>query len=146
MIENIVNIVQFIITAGGLIVNTVLDFRKKEVSLIIAAIMGSYGILWRIFTVTEFSLDMVFGLLPGIISLFIAGITKESIGYGDGWILLALGISIGGRNMIIICMVALFAAGICAFILIVFFRKDRKYQIPFVPFILLGYLCMILLS
>lgn len=125
---------------AGLGVNTILDIWKKEISVAVVLLMSVTGLFWRI-VYQDFSIvSLIWGLLPGMIGLLIAVITNESIGYGDVWMLLGLGFVLRGEEMLTLSMVALLAAGIWALVLICLFHKEKKYEIPFVPFLLIGYL------
>lgn len=84
------------------------------------------------------STDFLTGILIGTTALFLAWITREAIGYGDGVVLIALGILLGGSWCFTVVLTAVVASGLWALGLIVLFRKNRKYEIPFVPFLLGG--------
>lgn len=123
-----------------LIVNSYLDLRRREVSLFAAAVIAVAGIA-NIIIGRNFEFpEMFFGILPGTACLLFAYMSNESIGYGDAWMLLALGVVSGGEKMLLLSVIAVTAAGLCAMILLVFFHKGTKYEIPFVPFLLLGFI------
>ncbi len=144
--EGYLSMVLIAANVSGLVFNSISDLRTREISLTAAGITGACGLLCRVALLSDFSADAVLGLMPGLICLLLAKITRESIGYGDGWVLLGTGIGMGGQYMLSMCMLALFAAGLFALVLIVCFHKGRKYQLPLVPFLLLGYLCTLFVS
>ena len=131
-----------IITLIGLIVNTILDARSRRISLIAAGVTAACGLCWRLAEGSLLSWNVLLGLLPGVLWLLLAKATKESVGYGDAWVLLAAGIVLGGEDMFFMCTAAIFLAGVIALILLVFFHKSKKYQMPFLPFLMVGYLCV----
>lgn len=72
-------------------------------------------------------------LLPGLLALALGKIGKEQIGYGDGWLLLALGFWLDEQSLyqtvflgILFCCI-----GACC---------TRKKELPFVPFLAAAYL------
>ncbi len=131
-----------IITLIGLVVNTILDAKSRKISLVVAGITGACGLCWRLAEGSLLTWDVLLGLLPGMLWFLLARATKESVGYGDAWVLLAAGIVLGGEDMLYMCTAAIFLAGIIALILIVVFHKSKKYQMPFLPFLMVGYLCV----
>lgn len=85
---------------------------------------------------------MVLGLLPGIFMLILAWSTRESIGYGDGLVILGMGCFYALGEIMGIVMIAITIAGITALGLLVFGHKNRKSEFPFVPFLLGAHLVM----
>lgn len=77
---------------------------------------------------------------PGLIFLIAARITKEEIGYGDGFVLLILGICIGDIEIWEICKISIYF--ICVYTLIMVVRKKikRKDRIPYLPFLWIAHL------
>lgn len=132
------------LAVSGLAINSILDLRRKRISLLVTIFYGLLGVGYQIAT-DKIGGWMVVSLLPGLLALFLAKLTKEKIGYGDGFILLALGCYLNIEEMVLVSMVAVCFAGILALILLVFFHKNRDYAIPFVPFLLCGYVLEVLL-
>lgn len=124
---------------SGLLINGVLDLKTKQISLWVTTIYGAVGILWQIYFGTM-TWEFAFSLVPGILCLLAAWATKERVGYGDGYLLIATGCYLGWEDMLLLCMMAVISAGIWALILCVLFHKGKDYEIPFVPFMLIGYM------
>ena len=82
------------------------------------------------------------GLLPGIFMLILAWSTRESIGYGDGLVILCMGCFYALGEMMAIVIIAITIAGIAALGLLIFGHKNRKSEFPFVPFLLGAHLVM----
>ena len=126
-----------LVLISGLLFNSILDIRKKRVSVIVIIIMGvcavAYNFYYNLFTLPESLLSFV----PGIIMLILAFLSDESIGYGDGVLMLCLGLFAGMEEIFLICMLAVSVAGIMAMIFVFICHKRKDYEIPFVPFILL---------
>jgi leader peptidase (prepilin peptidase)/N-methyltransferase len=78
--------------------------------------------------------------IPGLFVLLFAKVSDESIiGCGDGWVLLCLGCFAAVADLINLCMVSLTCAGIAALFMLLVLKRGRRAQIPFVPFLLIGY-------
>ena len=131
-----------IITLIGLAVNTVFDTKSRKISLVVVGVTAFCGLCWRMGEGSLFTWEVLWGLVPGLLWFLLARVTGESVGYGDAWVLLAVGIVLGGSDTLLMCTAAVFLAGIIALVLLVFFHKNRKYQMPFLPFLMAGYLCV----
>lgn len=137
----IMKLYEGIITAIMLI-HSITDIKYKKVRLELSLVGIIIGILFIISDIWNGMIpyEKASGLLFGIVCLILGKITNEAIGYGDGIILIMLGLF---YNVTQICTVIFWAfsfAGIVALMLIVIFQKNRKYEIPFVPFLTLGML------
>lgn len=117
------------------------DLKQKEVPLLPIVIVGIGGILYIIFGVEKISYIAGAGL--GILCLLFGKITEESLGYGDGYLLLAIGLLIGLKKNIALLIIALFLSAIFSMVLLILKKGNRKTTIPFVPFLLLSW-CIIL--
>jgi leader peptidase (prepilin peptidase)/N-methyltransferase len=122
---------------AGLAVNGIMDIRSREISLWITGIYAAAGLLWR-FCAGTLTWEILFSLIPGILCLGAAKLTGEKVGYGDGFLLLALGCYLVWEDMLLLCMAAVICGGIWGLVLIIFFHKNKDYEIPFVPFLFLG--------
>ena len=136
--------IKIALAVSGLAINSILDLRRKRISLLVTIFYGLLGVGYQI-TNKEMGVWMMVSLLPGLLVLAFAKLSKEKIRYGDGLILLALGCYLNIEEMALVCMIAVCFAGILALILLVFFHKGRNYVIPFVPFLLCGYVLEVLL-
>lgn len=130
----------------GLTFSGVEDLRNREVHSLPVLLMGVVGALlsflggdWKDWTV-------VLRFCPGTFALLFAWVTGECIGYGDAWVLLGLGCFLSLAEIVNLCMVAVTLAGLVAAFLLLVKQRGRKTQIPFVPFLLLGYMVLLLLQ
>lgn len=78
--------------------------------------------------------------MTGVSFLGISVITRGSMGMGDGWILLALGTVLMPEEFFSMLFAAMLISAAWAGILLWLFRKKGNTEIPFVPFLMLGYL------
>lgn len=132
--------IQMLVQIMGLMFNSILDIRKRQISLMVTAIIAFTGIIEIYLKGQIVWWEIMVSLLPGMLCVFLAYVSAGKIGYGDAWILLALGIVLGAEGIMVLSIVAIFAAGATAMVLLLLFHKDPHYEIPFVPFIMLGYL------
>lgn len=121
-------------------INTILDIRKREISLVSIIIYGIVGIVMLFIEKSTSLSSTVGGLLIGIGIMILNKLTKDGIGIGDGYIVMITGIYLGfQRNAALILYAMLLAAGYSVFLLTIK-KVDKKEKIPFVPFLFLSYL------
>ena len=77
-------------------------------------------------------------LLPGGICLLMARATHQGIGYGDAMLILVCGLSVGWSACIGMGLSAFFLTGVAAFMLLIKCREKKK-ELPFVPFLLVAW-------
>ncbi len=126
----------------GLGINSISDLKSKRIILSVTALIGALGLIWQLVQPTRDYFDFLSGIVIGIIVIVISKITNGAVGYGDGLVLVMCGIWLGNKNNLLLCSIGIILAGIWAIILIVFFRKKKDYEIPFVPFLFLGLVWM----
>lgn len=134
---------QTVISAVFLMICTYADIRSKKIykSVITVYLLFSLaGHFIAAFGSRSVSVsEMAAGLIPGAVCIAISFLTRQGIGYGDSVLITVCGISVGGRECLSIILCAFFWAGIWGLVMWRFFHMDKKKEIPFVPFLLLGF-------
>ena len=121
----------------------VYDLKTKTIPVAAVAAASVGVLIYRIFTGTE-AAEFVLGLIPGVLVVILAYVTKESIGVGDGLVLCMLGLSCGWRQCLAAFGMALILTAVLAMILLVCRRAGRKTELPFLPALFGGYLLLCL--
>lgn len=80
----------------------------------------------------------VLSLIPGAGFFLLSFLTREKVGYGDGWTLLMIGLFVGVYRCFLILFVGLMAESAIAIVLMAVGKIKRDREIPFLPFLLLG--------
>lgn len=121
------------------------DWKTRQISLRMLLLLGVAVVILRIAVAQDTAASTLGGVLIGILFLGISKVTRESIGYGDSWIIILLGIYLGGKKLLGVVLGACICASI--FSLLTCLRKgwNRKYTIPFVPFLAAAYLGVVFL-
>ena len=122
-----------------LFLQSVWDIRTKEIPLWISLGFGCCSFLYSICYERGWS-SFVFAILPGVLCLFLGFCTRQAIGYGDGILLCSLAMLYSLEDLMQVLLIAVSFAGIMGGILLIVFHKNGKYEIPFVPFLFLGWL------
>lgn len=116
------------------------DCRKKQVPLIVIIT----GILLAFFCRLTGVLEnigwerMFLAVLPGALFLLLAFLTREKVGYGDGWMLIMTGMFAGDRRGVLILLLSLLMESAAVIVLLALRKIKREEEIPFAPFLLLG--------
>lgn len=125
-------------------VNSWTDIRKRQVSLLFIGILAGYGML-RMVCSHGSALDLLLCAGTGLIFVGISILTDGSLGMGDGWLIMALGTVMCPEEFFTMLFVGMLGSAVWAGIILTVFRRKVHAGIPFVPFLLAGYLGGILL-
>lgn len=131
-------------TVVFLAMNSWLDIRRREISLLLTMVYAGCGIIYSILQGRKIQ-DVLIPAGIGILFLAAGLISRGAIGAGDCWILLALGALLDTETYIRMLCIGFFLAAFWSWILLVIRRKSRKTEIPLVPFLLAGYIGGILI-
>lgn len=115
-----------------------LDLRYKIVRVNWCCWFAIFCILYQIgICHTRIESIAAGAVLGGIIWIF-SYITREAIGRGDGILLSSLGMGLGFRQGMQVFMLGLFFIMLAGIMLIIMKKVNLKERIPFVPFLFLG--------
>ena len=143
---NLVKIIRMSLVLAVLIVCAVSDYRKKEIKLIfpvfLAIAAAAMFFLGRDIAVKS----VIAGMAEGIVIIVLSQITQGRIGMGDGVLLASTGLMLGWKdNLIMFFFACLLSA--CVSVLILTLKKgDRETKIPFIPFMVPGFLISVLIA
>lgn len=121
-----------------LLFSSFLDIRKREISIPVTLLFGLAGVVYSVRTGRTMT-DYLIPLGIGILILGGSVLTRGQVGMGDGWMLLALGCMLRMECYIQMACIGMLLAAAYSGVLMLVFRKNRKTEIPLVPFLLLGY-------
>jgi len=120
------------------------DIRQKSVSLNSIIIFSSVGAIINV-AITNISLfDMFLGIAVGLGVILLGKLMKDGIGAGDGAVLSSVGILIGGKMCLLVFIMAITISAAVAIVLLVFKKVKMKQELPFIPYILCAYLCILM--
>ena len=83
-------------------------------------------------------MELPLSVIPGAGFFLLGFLTREKVGYGDGWALLMIGLFVGAFRCFLILLVGLMAESAVAIVLLAVGKIKRDREIPFLPFLLLG--------
>ncbi|MGN0160060.1 MAG: prepilin peptidase [Lachnospiraceae bacterium] len=125
---------------GFLCCSAVEDWKTQQLDVARLGCFGIIAILLRLFYLKSNIYELFEAMIIGVLVLLIGKATREAIGYGDGVVIMIMGLFSGFRITIHTCMGAFFILSILS---IGYFVKNGiavEKRIPFVPCLLLGYI------
>ncbi len=122
------------------------DILTKKIPKWYAYFYLATGICCFVFSEKKEIHEMIIGGFFGLFFFLIARITKESVGYGDAYIMTGLGFALGisciftGLMISLLCMLPITST------LLLMKKVNRKTKIPFLPFLFLGIMMEFVMS
>lgn len=128
-----------------LIIYTIEDIKNKNINIIILFIGILITTFVELYIEDTSPIDMAVACIPGLCMLLVSKFASGSVGFGDGLIICFTGLSTGlWINISILIFSFIYLSLFCAFGLILG-KLKRKQSVPFVPFILIGFITTIFL-
>lgn len=121
------------------------DIRKKEIPVVSLILMSVSLLILRIFVLNTTWEATSGGIVVGVLFFAISRLTREAIGYGDSWVILFLGICLGGVVTIQILFWASFMTSVFSIIKCIRHGWNRKQTLPFLPFLTVAYIGVVML-
>ena len=129
------------LTGAWLLSISIMDVRSRRVPVWLL-LLGGIPCLAAEICREGGGFSIVLGSLPGLLLLATAFATKKA-GYGDGIVLLILGVALGYRKSLLLFGVSLFLVSICSLVLLVIRKAGRDTRIPFLPFLSVAWLILL---
>lgn len=135
-----IRVLEIVILVGVLGIYSWEDIRKHSISVKYLVFPVILGLALRVFCKNLSWVNVLLGVLVGGGILLAAVVTRERIGLGDGVLLTVTGLYLGGAGNLQLLMNGLFYAAVFSLAVLALRRWKRNREIPFVPFLFLGYL------
>lgn len=131
-----VKILLFILLA----VCAVFDTLKKEIPLAVVWLGIMVAIVLRIRgdIGDETWAGVLLSMIPGAAFWILSLLTGEKVGYGDGWMLLMIGLFTGLGQCFLILLTGLMLDSAIMLVLLALREISTDKEIPFAPFLMLG--------
>lgn len=146
MITKILDNIIYIALALLLIIYTIQDLRYKKIQLLYGIIAIPFIFLGIILLDNKEITSRIFGLITGVIFYLFSVLSKEQLGKGDAILLTITGLSLGVWDNLCFIFISLLFTAIYSIIRIIIKGFRKKESIPLMPFLLLGYISLLLLK
>ena len=122
------------------------DRLTRQIGLVPLALTFICGIVLQfIFGGFQF-LDLALACGIGIILLVVAKLSGEALGYGDALLFMTSGIFLGFTENIFLLLFSLLLSALFSVFQILIRRRKMRDSLPFAPFILGGYICVLAIA
>lgn len=138
-------VIKEIVLLAGLGIMSVEDIRKKGIKRLWLIGLGIVGLIFTIADAEVLCVSFLLRFVPGVVLVLLAWATREQIGMGDALLILVMGWYLNAIELVDVCLLAFFIAGLVALVLLVVIKKSKKFELPMVPFIFAGYVVMLCL-
>ncbi len=141
------------IALAMLAISSYTDIREKYIYLvpmiISAAGAALMSVIYALSGPDESAAGVVTGevIIPaaaGIVLIALSKAAREHIGAGDGYLVASLGMVIGLRSMLCAAAAGIMASLLFAAVFISGNRRHKRIFIPFAPFVLAGYMAVLI--
>lgn len=122
------------------------DIHTGRISLLTLIILMPAGLVLQLIDGKYELYELLLGSCLGGILLIISLLSKGSLGIGDSLIFVVSGVFLGLCNNLILLLISLGISAVASIILMITLKLKGKSRIPFLPFILSGYICLLLLG
>lgn len=124
----------------------IVDYRRKTVPVWLLLSLFLMGFVLKILEGNLLRIELIYSTSFGISMVLVSNLTKEMIGYGDSLLLLVSGLFLNINELAVEFLIATTLCGIVSLILLLVFKKGRKYEISFIPFVFVAYIIMMCLK
>lgn len=128
---------KYILLILFLLILSIEDIRNKEISVPLLIGLLTISLITGLYVVDE-KLNILIGLIPGVIIIVLSKITKGKIGMADGIVVAGIGMCFGFVKACSIFLIGIALSTIIGLIVIAIKKKGRDFEMPFVPFLLIG--------
>ncbi len=121
------------------------DVRNQRIPVSFLMIFGILGVAGNMIVQYQHFSDILPGVGIGLMFLWIGWITKEAIGYADGFGMIVLAIFAGWRRMLPVVCGGFLLSGFYGIYRMICSKGDYEDTMPFFPFLLLALMGMVFL-
>lgn len=127
-----------------LFVCAVCDLKNRTIPVWILGIAQICSFLVFLEQNDSMRLEGILGALLGVCFFVISKVSREAVGYGDSWIVFLLGLAFGVKNLLWILAISSCLCAMVSLFLLLARKWKKEHRLPFVPFLWMGYLGVML--
>lgn len=118
----------------------VFDSIRQEIPLAVVWLGIALAVLWHLWDGQEEMtwVTAVLSVFPGAAFWAVSFLTGEKVGYGDGWMLVMIGLFTGPGTCFMILLTGLMLESVVVLVLLAVRKISTDKTVPFAPFLLMG--------
>lgn len=118
----------------------VVDGLRREIPIVVVWLGIAVAVILRLQGVIDSDnwYAAVLSVIPGAMFWMLSFVTREKVGYGDGWMLVMIGLFVGLWKCFLILLIGLISESAAVLVLLAFQRVSGDRRVPFAPFLLFG--------
>ena len=121
------------------------DIHTKHLPWLLPAGVFVSGVTYQLIAQTSGIWQLLGGCAVGGALVIISLLSRQAMGLGDALMFIASGAFLGLYDNLFLLLISVSLSAICSLILLIVLKAKGKYSFPFMPFMLLGYICLLLL-
>lgn len=140
-------IISLIGAAGYLVPCTISDLRRRSIPLSLGiggCLCSAFWMLVQVLAERESWGGFLAAGVPGMTLMGLSLLSGGRIGMGDGVVLFGLGLFLGGRQTFSILLTGLLLSSFWSVVLLIRKKAGWKSRIPWIPFLLAGYVGLLI--
>jgi len=122
-----------------------IDYKKKELPIAYIAAGFCVGLALCVAGHSQNFLYMCLGCIPGAAMIIVSLVSRQAVGLGDSMMMFSAGIFLGKDAGVVLFLSSLIISGLSSLVLFAVKKLRRKDTIPFIPFMLGGYVFTLVL-
>lgn len=119
------------------------DLKDRQIKVRDILIFGIVGIIINLVYRPHDLISVVGGVIVGLLVYLFSFLSKEQIGKGDALLIIVTGLYLGFTDTLVVLWVSTVLAAIVGTIHVKRHRVEIDSELPFVPFLLVGYLLLL---
>lgn len=139
-----VSMVREIIVCVFLFYHSICDVKTRKIYIPACIIFGIAGFIVFAMGSRRHLFSLACGILCGVCLIIIAYLSEEAVGIGDGCVVTAVGIWIGGGKTLATLMGGLCLAAGFGILRMCLGKANGKTELAFIPFFTFAYVCLTL--
>lgn len=121
-----------------------LDLKNRRIPVWLLAAGGILAVVFQLCQKEILLVPAAAGGAVGVVFLAVSKVTEEAFGYGDSVLIGVLGIYLGFWNLMNLLIISFLFASVAAMGVLIKRKFKRKTVLPFIPFLAVGYLTILL--
>lgn len=121
----------------------ILDMKTREIPVVLAAGAFAGGLTLQLIIGKLVFYEILLGCLVGLALVGISILSHQAVGLGDGLMFIASGAFLGLTDNLFLLLISLGLSSLAAVALLIILKLKGKARVPFLPFVLCGYICLL---